>query len=179
MTTGVPLTPSPLASAATPDLPVCPFPAEDVERFVTLSVPLTGFDTFELHGTGMADCYLRTVVEQIGATAYEQFVAALKQVDDPTQLKGEVDRDIARAVTHLWYLGVWPQLSATVHAELRRQVANTAFTVASEAYVQGLVWQTFHGHPQGAKAPGFGTWAAPPPGEPELPAPDQQPGGTA
>jgi hypothetical protein len=174
MTTGVPLTPSPLANAALSesDLPVCPFPADDVERFVTLSVPLTGFDTFELHGTGMADRYLRTVVEQIGATAYDEFGAALEQAHhDPTRLVGEVARDIARAVTHLWYLGVWPQLSATVHADLRRQVANTAFTVAPEAYVQGLVWQTFHGHPQGAKAPGFGTWAAPPPGEPELPAP--------
>ncbi|GAA2148948.1 hypothetical protein GCM10009760_41610 [Kitasatospora kazusensis] len=187
MTTGVPLTASVLADAATPDLPPPAPPAEDVDRFVALSVPLTGFDTFELYGTGMAECYLRATVEQLGEQAYRQFQGALAAVGlDPAQLTDPVDRDIARAVTHLWYLGIWPPLSADVHAELRRQMANTAFTVAPEAYVQGLVWQTFHGHPQGAKAPGFGTWAVPPPGEPELPpsaapsgGPGHQPGGAA
>jgi hypothetical protein len=176
MTTGVPLTASPLGSAAAPEAPLPALPAKEVERFVTLSVALTGFDTFELRGTGMAECYLRTVVEQIGEQPYRDFRTALERVGlDPERLEGELEQDLARAVTHLWYLGVWPQLAAAVHAELRRQNANAAFTVAPQAYVEGLVWRTFHGHPQGAKAPGFGTWAAPPPGEPELPA--RKPGG--
>ncbi|WP_052434022.1 hypothetical protein [Streptacidiphilus melanogenes] len=172
MTTGVPLTATALASAATPDAPPAAPPAKDVDRFVRLSVALTGFDAFELHGTGLAEFYLRTVVAQVGRPAYDDLRKALEQAGlDPEKLEGDVHQDLARAVAHLWYLGVWPPLSAAVHAELRRQVANDAFTVAPEAYVQGLVWRTFHGHPQGAKAPGFGTWAAPPPGEPELPQP--------
>ncbi|MDH6579175.1 hypothetical protein [Kitasatospora sp. MAP5-34] len=172
MTTGVPLTPTALASAAMPEAPPPALPDRDVERFVELSVALTGFDAFDLHGTGMARFYLRTVLDQIGDQPYHDFETALEQAGlDPEKLQGEVAQDLARAIAHLWYLGVWPPLSATVHAELRRQVANTGFTASPEAYVQGLVWSAFHGHPQGAKAPGFGTWAAPPPGAPELPPP--------
>ncbi|TQF01364.1 hypothetical protein E6W39_02820 [Kitasatospora acidiphila] len=185
MTTGVPLTASPLMSAGLPEAPLPGLPAADVEQFVALSVALTGFDTFELRGTGMAARYLHAVVEEVGEQAYRDFRAALEEVGlDPERLQGEADQDLARAIAHLWYLGVWPPLAAAVHAELRRQGANTAFTVAPEAYVEGLVWRTFHGHPQGAKAPGFGTWATPPPGEPELPPPGgpvrrdgRQPGG--
>ncbi|WP_052442950.1 hypothetical protein [Streptacidiphilus neutrinimicus] len=174
MTTGVPLTAGPLANAALPDAPPPAPPATEIDRFVALSVALTGFDAFELQGTGMAGFYLKTVVEQVGRRPYDALRKAMEQVGfDPEKLQGDVDQDLARAVTHLWYLGVWPPLSAEVHAQLQRQVANDAFTAAPEAYVQGLVWRTFHGHPQGAKAPGFGTWAAPPPGEPELPRPGE------
>jgi hypothetical protein len=170
MTTGVPLTAAPLADAALPEAPSAEPSAKDVERFVRLSVAFTGFDAFDLQGTGMAGFYLRTTVEQVGQQPYDGLLTAMEQAGfDPARLQGEVAQDLARAITHLWYLGVWPPLSAEVHAQLRRQVANDAFTAAPEAYVQGLVWRTFHGHPQGAKAPGFGTWAAPPPGEPELP----------
>ncbi|GAA0656752.1 hypothetical protein GCM10010193_04170 [Kitasatospora atroaurantiaca] len=156
------------------------YPRETVDGFVEVSRLLTGFETFELYGTGMAELYLETMIDQVGEAAYQEFVFALDRADrDPEKIQDEVAQDIARAVTHLWYLGVWPQLSASAHGKLRREKPNVAFTAAPEAYVEGLVWRTFHGHPPGAKPPGFGTWAAPPPGAPEIPAPQQQAGGTS
>ncbi|WP_143677030.1 hypothetical protein [Kitasatospora sp. GP30] len=119
MTTGVPLTASPLVSAGLPeaplpDLPDLPdLPAADVEQFVALSVALTGFDSFELRGTGMAARYLHAVVEEVGEQAYRDFRAALEEVGlDPERLRGEADQDLARVIAHLWYLGVWPPLAA-------------------------------------------------------------------
>ncbi|WKK23438.1 hypothetical protein QZH56_32750 [Streptomyces olivoreticuli] len=137
----------------------------ELTGFVGLSVRLTGFDAFDLHATGMVRLYHDTTLDQVGREAIGRFLADLESVGgDPDRLVDETSRDIARAITHLWYLGVWPQLSRPVHAALGREQANVAFMVSPEAYTEGLVWRTFHGHPAGAKAPGFGTWADPPPG---------------
>ncbi|WP_215078684.1 hypothetical protein [Streptomyces sp. ISL-11] len=137
------------------------------EEFVDLSVRLTGFDAFELHATGLAGQYRTTALEQVGRQAFDRFLADLQTAGgDPDLIVDEISRDIARAITHLWYLGVWPQLARTVHSALGRESANTAFTVSPEAHTESLVWRTFHGHPPGAKPPGFGTWADPPPGAP-------------
>ncbi len=70
---------------------------------------------------------------------------------------------MARALTYLWFTGAWPRLAPDAHAELRRDMANVEFIVSPSAYPEGLVWRTFHGHPGGAKPPGFGTWAVKPP----------------
>lgn len=150
--------------------PAGPSPA--VERFVEVSVRLTGFDAFDLHATGLAALYRETALDQVGPEAFERFLAELAAVGgDPGRLEGETSRDIARALAHLWYLGVWPQLARSVHTALGREKANVPFTVSPEAYTEGLVWRTFHGHPAGAKAPGFGTWSDPPPGAPPVPRP--------
>lgn len=151
----------------------------ELPGFVGLSVRLTGFDAFDLYATGMVRLYHDTTIDQLGREAIGRFLADLEAVGgDPDRLVDETSRDIARAVTHLWYLGVWPQLARSVHAALGREQANVAFTVSPEAYTEGLVWRTFHGHPAGAKAPGFGTWADPPPGA-ALPTPaDAGRGGT-
>ncbi|MFI5528089.1 hypothetical protein ACIA8O_05965 [Kitasatospora sp. NPDC051853] len=145
------------------------YPQATLDGFVEVSVLLTGFDAFDLYGTGMAGLYLETAQAQLGRAAYLEFVHALDLAGGrPELLTDEVHQDVARAVTHLWYLGVWPQLSAPVHRRLGREIANSAFTAAPEAYVEGLVWRAFHGHPAGAKPPGFGTWAAPPPNAPRI-----------
>ncbi|RLU82995.1 hypothetical protein CTZ27_28830 [Streptomyces griseocarneus] len=137
----------------------------EFQGFVDLSVRLTGFDAYDLHATGMVRLYHDTVLDQLGREAVGRFLAAVEAAGgDPDRLADEEARDIARAITHLWYLGVWPQLSRAVHTALGRERANAAFTASPEAYTEGLVWRTFHGHPAGAKPPGFGTWAAPPPG---------------
>lgn len=133
--------------------------------FVAISVRLTGFDEFDLRATGMVRLYHDTTVEQVGREAVGRFIDDLAAAGgDPDGIADETSRDIARAITHLWYLGVWPQLARSVHAALGREKANVAFTVSPEAYTEGLVWRTFHGHAPGAKPPGFGTWADPPPG---------------
>ncbi|GGY01876.1 hypothetical protein [Streptomyces hiroshimensis] len=144
-------------------------PAPSLDDFLTASAALTGFDAFELHATGMAELYHDTAREQVGDAALGRLLDALAAAGgDPDGIADEIARDIARALAHTWYLGVWPQLAASVHTALGRQQANAAFTVSPEAYTEGLVWRTFHGHPAGAKPPGFGTWADPPPGAPAV-----------
>ncbi|MGK5731985.1 hypothetical protein [Streptomyces sp. URMC 124] len=143
--------------------------ARSLDDFLTASAALTGFDAFELHGTGMAGAYHETAREQVGDAALGRFLDALAAAGgDPDGITDEISRDIARAVAHTWYLGVWPQLARSVHTALGRERANAAFTVSPEAYAEGLVWRTFHAHPAGAKPPGFGTWADPPPGAPAV-----------
>lgn len=165
---------------------------EGTLRFVGLSVPLTGFPQFELHATGMAQLYLDTARQQVGRNRFDTFLDSLSKACtpwfEPSELT-DTDREIARAITYLWYTGAWPKLSVDAHADLRRQMANTEFVVAPSAYVEGLVWRTFHGHPVGAKPPGYATWgtkpAEPPsvgtiiqecglPQKAETPAPDKK-----
>ncbi|MGW4898351.1 hypothetical protein ACWEQL_39850 [Kitasatospora sp. NPDC004240] len=141
----------------------------EVEDFVDLSVPLTGFAAFDLYATGMAERYLATAREQVGPAAFAEFwtawTTAASGRGGPQELS-PVHLEVARALTYLWLTGAWPRLAPAAHAALRRQVANEEFVVAPESYVEGLVWRTFHGHPAGAKPPGFGTWAVEPPPQP-------------
>ncbi|MEU8582852.1 hypothetical protein [Streptomyces abikoensis] len=140
--------------------------------FVELSVRLTGFDEFDLRGTGMVRLYHDTTLDQLGRAAVGRFLDDLAAAGgDPGALADEVSRDIARAITHLWYLGIWPSLARATHTALGRETPNTAFVVSPEAWTEGLAWRTFHGHPPGARPPGFGTWADPPPGTPPPGAP--------
>ncbi|MDH6113810.1 hypothetical protein P3T36_005678 [Kitasatospora sp. MAP12-15] len=121
-----------------------------VERFVGVSVKLTGFDEGELVATGMAGEYLRVVVERLGAERYGRLAQALEQ-REPAELGEPADRELlaaARAVTQLWYLGAWPLEPAAV--------------VSARAYEQGLVWRTFDGRAPGTQGAGPGSWALPP-----------------
>ncbi|MFF7725304.1 hypothetical protein [Streptomyces sp. NPDC008001] len=151
--------------------------ADSLDAFLTASAALTGFEVFDLHATGMAAAYHETLLAQVGRPAAGCFLDALSAAGgDPDGITDETARDIARAVAHMWYVGVWPQLAASVHAALGRERPNTPFTVSPEAYAEGLVWRTFHGHPAGARPPGFGTWADPPPGAPAVPRASDRPG---
>ncbi|MFF0292741.1 hypothetical protein ACFYST_00800 [Kitasatospora sp. NPDC004614] len=146
---------------------------EEVEDFVELSVPLTGFSAFDLYGTGMAERYLETTQQQVGAEQFGEFWAAWKAAvadGGGPQSLSPVHLEVARALIYLWLTGAWPRLAPAAHAALRRQVANEEFVVAPESYVEGLAWRTFHGHPSGAKPPGFGTWAVKPPAQPDTAA---------
>ncbi len=138
----------------------------DTQEFVTLCVPLTGFPAYDLHGTGMAELYLDTARGQVGAERFAAFLAAWRAAvgkgAGPDTLS-PVHREVARAVTYLWYTGAWPRLAPAAHAELRRQMANTEFMASAGSYPEGLVWRTFNGHPGGAKPPGYATWAMKPP----------------
>lgn len=138
----------------------------DTHEFVRLCVPLTGFAEFDLYGTGMAQLYLDTAREQVGERALTGFLDAWKAAVEAgagAELLSPTQLEIARAVTYLWYTGAWPRLAPAAHADLRREKANTEFVAAAESYAEGLVWRTFHGHPAGAKPPGYGTWSVRPP----------------
>ncbi|MFD8478079.1 hypothetical protein [Kitasatospora sp. NPDC059673] len=145
----------------------------EVEEFVGLCVPLTGFSAFDLYATGMAERYLETAQQQVGARRFAEFWAAwtvaVSEGGGPQGLS-PVHLEVARALAYLWLTGAWPRLAPAAHAALRRQVGNEEFVVAPESYVEGLVWRTFHGHPSGAKPPGFGTWAVKPPDQPDTSA---------
>ena len=129
-------------------------------RFAQRSAVLTGFQPYDLLATGMADRYLATVRNQVGAAALD---AALDAADHDLDSLSGTHLEVARAVTYLWYTGAWPRLAPEAHGLLRREAANVEFIVSPEAYTEGLVWRTFNGHPAGAKAPGFATWALRPP----------------
>ncbi|MFI6770627.1 hypothetical protein [Streptomyces sp. NPDC050355] len=141
-------------------------PADELADFVTHCVPLTGFAAFDLYATGMARLYLDTARGQVGDAQFTKFWAAWKEAVAQGKGPQALDlphREVARALIYLWYTGAWPRLAPVAHATLRREVANTESVASPSAYVEGLVWRTFHGHPAGAKPPGFGTWAVKPP----------------
>jgi hypothetical protein len=123
----------------------------------------------------MADLYLTTARDQVGATVLDAVLSAVEQ--DLDALSG-TELEVARALTYLWYTGAWPRLAPEAHGLLRREAANVEFIVSPDAYTEGLVWRTFNGHPAGAKAPGFATWALKPPplSWPEPPVPVAAPG---
>jgi hypothetical protein len=124
--------------------------SDEGRRFAQRCVLLTGFELYDLLATGMADLYLATARDQVGATV----LSAVEQ--DLDALSG-TELEVARALTYLWYTGAWPRLAPEAHGLLRREAANIEFIVSPDAYTEGLVWRTFNGHPAGAKAPGFAT----------------------
>ncbi len=144
-------------------------------QFAQRCAALTGFEPYDLLATGMADLYLETARDQVGATVVDAVLDAVDQ--DPNALSG-TELEVARALTYLWYTGAWPRLAPEAHGLLRREAANVEFVVSPDAYPEGLVWRTFNGHPAGAKAPGFATWALKPPPLPwpEPPVPVPAPG---
>ncbi|MGW7573357.1 hypothetical protein [Streptomyces sp. NPDC054765] len=131
--------------------------AQDDERFVRLSVALTGFDATELAATGMTEIYRAIVLKRLGPLSYGTLVDALADpTADPQALLDEdaALRELARPVCHLWYLGVWPGPPG--------QADRPAPDVAARAYAHGLVWRSFGGHAPGVGRPGHGSWAHPP-----------------
>lgn len=135
-----------------------------IDEFLLLSVALTGFDARELKATGMAERYHAVVTQQIDATFYDVFTRALSDAQgDPLAVVEPHVLEVARAVTHLWYLGVWPGLpEPTVTAVGKADAVNAPFVASGRAYAQGLVWKSYGGAPPGTAAPGFGSWARPP-----------------
>ena len=144
---------------------------EDTRRFVRLCVPLIGFAEFDLYSTGMAQLYLDTAREQVGRDRFATFLEALAKASTP-KVDGRAltpaDREIARALAYLWYTGSWPRLAEAVHTGLKTGRHNEEFVVAPSSYIEGLVWRTFHGHPAGAKPPGFASWSVEPAPLPSL-----------
>ncbi|MFW5418751.1 hypothetical protein J0910_19235 [Nocardiopsis sp. CNT-189] len=141
------------------------------QDFVGVCARITGFGQYDLYGTGMAPLYLDTARDQVGRERFDTFWAALKKALEQQQGLEKLSPphlEVARALVYLWYTGAWPKLAPAAHAALRREKANTEFVAAPSAYTEGLVWRTFHGHPAGAKAPGFGTWSVKPPDVPAI-----------
>jgi hypothetical protein len=144
--------------------------ANDLDRFVRLCAPLTGFTVYDLHGTGMARLYYDTARRELGPEHLDSFLDVWEEAygtgQGPVRLAAR-EKEIARALVYLWYSGAFPRIAPAVHAELRREGPNREFMASPTSYPEGLVWRAFGGHPPGAKPPGFGTWAL---GPPQLPS---------
>jgi hypothetical protein len=68
----------------------------------------------------------------------------------------------ARNLVVLWYTGQWVQLPGPWRDRHGASALDVDHVLSAESYSEGLVWTAIGAHPQGAKAPGFGTWVAPP-----------------
>lgn len=124
--------------------------SDEGRRFAQRCAVLTGFELYDLLAAGMADLYLVTARNQVGATVLDEILGVVDR--DLDALSG-IELEVARALTYLWYTGAWPRLAPEAHGLLRREAANIEFIVSPDAYTEGLVWRTFNGHPAGAKHP--------------------------
>ncbi|MFH8976229.1 hypothetical protein [Streptomyces sp. NPDC017890] len=159
---------------------------EKLREFVKFSATVTGFSEFDLWGTGQAEVYYETVVNQEGPDAIQKVISA-----DPSAVPAD---PVVKSIIKLWYVGVWygPELAGRMDVAAwtapGRSGAKPAvpddsqpegsqagegrahggsgrtppFVVSSDAYTEGLLWRAIGAHPSGAKAPGYGSWANPP-----------------
>lgn len=143
-----------------------------VAGFVRASAALTGFEPFELLGTGVATAHHDFVVGVIGEpvmAALVRCVLALP-VGEPEReraMRKQVLADdrfgpVARSIIKLWYVGTWFQLSSEWHTRYGGSTTDVTTIPSSQSYVEGLVWGIIGAHPQGAKPQGYGAWAEPP-----------------
>lgn len=132
-----------------------------LQQFIDLSSLLTGFDRFELLGTGQAAFYYEWVQQHAAErlvtllATYSELPAATAQHSSfvETHLLGsEKLSTLVRSIIKLWYLGQW----------FSPDNPNDTQIPSANSYQQGLVWNAIHAHPQGAKQQGFGAWSEPP-----------------
>lgn len=78
---------------------------EKLREFVKFSATVTGFSEFDLWGTGQAQAYYDTVVDQEGPDAIEKTISS-----DPSAVPPD---PLVQSIIKLWYVGVWygPDLS--------------------------------------------------------------------
>jgi hypothetical protein len=151
-------------------------PTDRFDAFLSLSAALTGFQLFDLHATGVAALYWRTLNEEVrDALVFELLdrfaLAASAQVQERCLIEILADTErlgpVAKNIVSMWYLGSWQKLpdfwwqqnSSTSPAQ-----QNVSRVISAETYVGGLVWKAMKVNPMGAYGPGFGSWARPPEG---------------
>jgi hypothetical protein len=147
-----------------------------LEEFLTLSVDLTAFPETDLRGTGLAGQYLAKVRAACGDAVVTELLAAYQAARaeagaDPARfdrsLRFRIFSDpclgpVARNVIKLWYAGLWYGLPAEWTDSFGARAAAETATVTPASYEEGLLWRAIGANPQGAKAPGYGSWAEPP-----------------
>ncbi|WP_372404301.1 hypothetical protein [Streptomyces luteireticuli] len=77
--------------------------------FLALSARLTGRDEAELRATGLVGRHHATALARLGRAAVGRFVDDLAAAGgDPGRVTAPESREAARAITHLWRTGTWP-----------------------------------------------------------------------
>jgi hypothetical protein len=146
---------------------------ELLPRFLDFSAEVTAFSTLDLYGTGQAESYLAAVAAVVGEQALSELLDAYDHVPqaDPQAraallwqevFSSEKLGPIARNVIKLWYAGTWYKLPAEWTETYGAREGDVTFVVSPAAYTEGLLWRAIGANPPGAKAPGYGSWAAPP-----------------
>lgn len=150
--------------------------APALDDFLSLSVDLTAFDKTDLLGTGLAGEYLAKIRAACRDEVIASLLAAHKAArDEAAGDPGRLDRalrhrifsddclgPVARNVIKLWYAGMWYGLPPEWTDAYGAQAAAETSTVTAASYQEGLLWRAIGANPPGAKAPGYGSWAAPP-----------------
>ncbi|HEY2322985.1 MAG TPA: hypothetical protein VGJ82_08980 [Thermoanaerobaculia bacterium] len=148
---------------------------EGLRRFIAVCVALTGFDSVELTGTGIAELYRATLEKWVGPVIAAELLAfGTEPPPDETVVRNGIMSDaklgpVARNLIALWYTGLWTPLPSEWYLAYQTEIPNPpditnaeTYIPSPESYIQGLVWTAAHTHPMGAKQPGFGTWAQEP-----------------
>lgn len=149
---------------------------ERLSRFLDFSSALTAFTVYDLRGTGQAEPYLSTVTDVVGAEIVDKLLDTYARVKTEAQIEGfDVDRTlrreiladellgpVARNIIKMWYVGIWYQLPATWRQTFGTRENDFMHVVSAAAYTEGLLWTAIGANPNGAKAPGYGSWAQPP-----------------
>jgi hypothetical protein len=142
--------------------------ADDLGKFVGISVGLTGFSEAELAATGMIDAYFAEFGMTVGIPVRSTFLAA--HIDTDHLPGSSFHGPLARNIIRMWYLGQWKQLPSVWVQNLTEEQSR-AFNefgrdkdrvISAEAYQEGLAWTAIGANPMGAKQPGFGSWAVAP-----------------
>lgn len=141
--------------------------------FLAVSAALTGFSAAELAGTAMGPIYWAHLVDILGERLAARWLSVGRDAVHRAgvDVAGELDRRLltdadlgppARGLILLWYTGQWTQLPGSWRQRHGASPADVDAVLSADAYTEGLVWKAIGAHPQGAKAPGFATWVAPP-----------------
>jgi hypothetical protein len=151
-------------------------PQDQLQEFVAFSAAVTGFTEFDMHGTGQAEEYRRTVAEVVGDDVLSELLDTWARVRDEAQrggsptenrLRHDIFSDpklgpVARNIIKLWYVGIWYELSPEWIDAFGALEKNYTFTVSGSAYTSGMLWPAIGGNPPGARGPGYASWTGPP-----------------
>jgi hypothetical protein len=141
---------------------------ERPDQFVEMSALLTGFGRVQLHGTGMADSYLRAIDAVLPEGVLDELLDAFGRLPEGAGLEAAVRSEIlgdpklgpvARNVILMWYCGAWMALPDTWRSAYGVSPLDTDHVVSAEAYQAGLQWDAAGAHPAGARQQGYGAWA--------------------
>ena len=131
-------------------------PADSLAFFLATSVVLTGFERFDLLGTGLLQQYFDYVSTHADSSTLLKLLQGVTAAAGSESAVNEILADpemglLARQIIKLWYTGQWfPSATATDNPIL-----------SPSSYEQGLVWNAIEAHPPGAKQQGFGAWSEP------------------
>jgi hypothetical protein len=128
--------------------------------FVKFSATVTGFSEFDLWGTGQAEAYYKTAVNQEGPDAIQKAMAS-----DPSVVPAD---PVVKSIIKLWYVGVWygPELAGRMDVAAwtapGRSGAKPA--VPDDSQPEGSQsWQAMSGQHQTGEDPAHGRDGRKPP----------------